>query len=108
VENVWFKKLVLHLCRQVVFPFRKQISHEILLNLVEKMKQVPKLANCISINKSFNLWMSKGAHNIFALVINLLGFDWYLKQVTIGLFEATKIIDQALANNLTIFLDQYV
>jgi hypothetical protein len=28
--------------------------------------------------------------------------------VTIGLFEATKIIDQALANNLTIFLDQYV
>ncbi len=59
------------------FPFtKKKNSHEILLNLVEKMKQVPKLANCISINTSFNLWMSKGAHDIFALVINLLGFDW--------------------------------
>jgi hypothetical protein len=47
--------------------------------------------------------MSKGAHDIFALVINLLGFDWYLEQVTIYLFKATKTIGQALADNLTIF-----
>ncbi len=40
----------------------------------------------------FDLWMSKGAHNIFALVINFLGFDWQPKHVTIGLFEAIKII----------------
>ncbi len=73
MENVWFKHLVLHLCPQVVFPIRKYF------NLVEKMKQVcvlPKLANCISINTSFDLSMSKGVHDVFALVINLLGFDW--------------------------------
>jgi hypothetical protein len=44
--------------------------------------------------------MFKGVHDIFALVINFLGFDWQPKQVTIGLFEATKTIGQALANNL--------
>jgi hypothetical protein len=35
------------------------------------------------------LWMSKGAHDIFALVIKKLGCDWQPKQVTIGLFNAT-------------------
>ncbi len=41
------------------------------------MKQVyvlPKLGDCIFVT-SFDLWMSKGAHDIFALVINFLGFD---------------------------------
>jgi hypothetical protein len=50
----------------------------ILPNLVEKMKQVyglPKLTDCTSTTIIFNLWMSKGAHDIFALVINFLGFD---------------------------------
>jgi hypothetical protein len=42
------------------------------------MKQVyvlPKLTNYISTTTRFDLWMSKGAHDIFALVINFLGFD---------------------------------
>jgi hypothetical protein len=40
---------------------------------VEKTKQVyvlPKSGNCIFATTSFNLWMSKGAHDIFAFVIN--------------------------------------
>jgi hypothetical protein len=45
--------------------------------------------------------MSKGAHDIFALVIKKLGCNWQPKQVTIDLFETTKIIGQTLANNLT-------
>ncbi len=56
---------------------------------------------------SFDLWMSKGAHDIFGLVINFLGFDWQPKHVTIGLFEAIKTNGQALANNLTKLFDQY-
>jgi hypothetical protein len=55
----------------------------------------------------FDLWMFKGVHNIFSLVINLLGFDWQPKLVIIGLFETTKTIEQALVNNLTKLLDQY-
>jgi hypothetical protein len=49
---------------------------EILLKLVEKLKQVyvlPKLGDYISTTTSFELWMSNGAHHMFALVINSLG-----------------------------------
>jgi hypothetical protein len=45
---------------------------------VEKTKEVyvlPKLTNCIFAIASFDMWMSKGAHDIFALAINLLGSD---------------------------------
>jgi hypothetical protein len=60
---------------------------------VEKTKQayvLPKLTNYIFATTSFDMWMSKGVHDIFALVINLLGSNWQPKQVTINLFEATK------------------
>jgi hypothetical protein len=46
---------------------------------------------------SFDLWMSKGAHDVFVLVINFLGSNWKPKHVTVGLFEAVKITRQALA-----------
>jgi hypothetical protein len=57
-------------------------SQEILPNLVAKTKQVyvlPKLLNCISATASFDLWMSKDAHDIFVLVINFLGSNWQPK-----------------------------
>lgn len=76
MENIWFKHPILRLCPQVVFLFRKQFSHETLLKLVEKLKQVnvlPKLGDCIFATTSFELWMSNGAHGIFVLVINFLG-----------------------------------
>ncbi len=45
---------------------------------------------------SFDLWMSKGAHDIYALVIKNLGSNWQPKQVAIGFFEAIKTIGQTL------------
>jgi hypothetical protein len=107
VESVWFKRLILHLFPRVVFPSIKQFSQEILPNLVEKTKQVyvlPKLIDCISTVVSFDLWMSKGAHDIFDFVINFLRFDWQPKQITIGLFEI-EIIKQALTKNFGKLLD---
>ncbi len=56
---------------------------------------------------SFNLWICKGAHDIFALLINFLGSYWQPKQMTIGLFEIIETIGQNLATNLTKLLDQY-
>ncbi len=79
VESVWFKRLILHLFHRVVFPFRKQFIQEILPNLVQKMKQVyvlPKVIDCIYVIASFDLWMSKGAHDIFTFGIKFLGSDW--------------------------------
>jgi len=74
------------------------------------MKQVyvfPKLIDCIYDTTSFDLWWSKGAHDIFAFVINFLGFGWQPKQVTIGLFETIEITRITLSKNLTNLLDQY-
>jgi hypothetical protein len=42
---------------------------------VEKMKQIyilPKLIDYISAATSFDLWTSKGAHDVFVLLINFL------------------------------------
>ncbi len=78
--------------------------------LVEKTNQqyvLPTLANCFFAITSFDLWMSKGAYDVFALVINFLSSDWQPKHVTIGLFEATNTIGQALARSLIELLDKY-
>ncbi len=49
--------------------------------------------------------MSKGAHNVLVLVINLLELDWKPKQVIIDLFEDAETTGQALARNLIDFLN---
>jgi hypothetical protein len=51
----------------------KQKFHELLPELVEKTKQLYVLLASIGCHiaiASFDLWMSKGRHDIFALVIN--------------------------------------
>ncbi len=40
VESIWFKCLILHLFPKVVLYYRKHFFQEILLNLVENMKQL--------------------------------------------------------------------
>jgi hypothetical protein len=71
-----------------------------LLGLVEKTNQLyvfPALVECHFVIVSFNLWMSKGAYNVFALVINFPSNDWQPKHVTIGLFKTIETTWQALA-----------
>ncbi len=59
------------------------------------------------VTSNFDLWMSKGAHDIFAFVINDLGFDKQPKQVIIGLFESTKTNSRTLAKILTKLFGHY-
>jgi hypothetical protein len=40
---------------------------------------------------SFGLCKSQGAHDVFALVIMFLGFDWKPKQVILGLFKLLRL-----------------
>ncbi len=56
---------------------------------------------------NFDLWMSKGAHDVFDLVIIFWGFDRKPKHVILGLFEVVETIGQALAKNLIELLDAY-
>jgi type IV pilus biogenesis protein CpaD/CtpE len=51
--------------------------------------------------------MSKGAHDVFALVISFLNAEWKSQHITIRLFEANETIGQAMARNLIELLDQY-
>ncbi len=57
---------------------------------------------------SFDLWSSKGAHDIFALMINFLGVNWQPKHIMIELFETMDISKQAVANNLIELLENMV
>jgi hypothetical protein len=77
---------------------------------MEKTKRLyilPTLAKHHYTITSFDLWVSKVKHDIFALVTNFLIVDWQSKHITLGLFEATNINGQTLAKNLTDLLDNY-
>ncbi len=79
VENIWLKLLVLCLCPKLNFPSKRQFSQEILPWLVEKTSQqyvLPTLADYFSTTISVDLWMSKGAYDVFTLVVNFLGSNW--------------------------------
>ncbi len=78
--------------------------------MLEKMKQnyvMPKLKQCYFATTSFQLWMLKGAHDVFALVISFLNEEWQPQHITIGLFETNETIRYAMARNLIELLDQY-
>jgi hypothetical protein len=55
---------------------------------------------------SFDLWISKGEHDIYFIIINFLGFNKQPKNITIGLFEGIKNTRQTLTKNLTKLFDQ--
>jgi hypothetical protein len=100
VENQWLKCFLFALCSIVVLPSRKKFTRD--FEFEEKTKQLyvlPCLAKCFFVT-SFDLWMSKGAYDIFALVINSLGTKWQPKHITIGLFEAMDISCQTLVKDL--------
>ncbi len=57
-------------------PFMKVFSHDVLLGIMEKTKQtnvLPFVEKCHSTILSFDLCMSKGAHDVCALDITCLG-----------------------------------
>ncbi len=56
---------------------------------------------------TFDLWMSKGALNTFALVIDFLTLNWELKHVAIGLFEAKGISRVDLVGQLQALFEEY-
>ncbi len=98
VESVWLRRFVMHFCPRLLFPSRKQFSQEVLGKC--KQRYVLPLLKDIS-TTSFNLWMFHVAHDVFALIINFFKKDQKPKQITIGLFEASKSTRQALAKSLT-------
>jgi hypothetical protein len=58
---------------------------------------LPKLASVAIVSTSFDLWMSKGSIDMFALVINYLSKAWEPMYVIVGLFEVNETINCCMA-----------
>jgi hypothetical protein len=50
------------------------------------------LGDYIFATTSFDLWMSKEAHDIFAFVITFLGSNYELKQMILGYLKQQKLL----------------
>ncbi len=64
----------MHLCRIIVFPSKKPNLNELLSKVVE-LFVLPTLIEYHYAIVSFDLWMPKAGHDIFALVIKFLKDD---------------------------------
>jgi hypothetical protein len=51
----------------------------------------PLLVKSNYATSNFDLWMLKGAHDIFAF-INFIRVDWEWKHIIVSLFETIKVI----------------
>jgi hypothetical protein len=56
-------------------------------NFFKNLHVFQNLAYVAIVFASFDLWMSRGGVDIFALVINFLNESWTLMHVTMGLFK---------------------
>jgi hypothetical protein len=56
---------------------------------------------------TFDLWMNRGQHDTFVLVINLLFTYWKHRHVTIVLFNVNDIIKHGLARQLKTLLEKF-
>jgi hypothetical protein len=93
VDDPWFKSMIKQSNPKLTVPSRSMLSRHMIPAMVKKCEtkyMLPKLAQCQTGTASFDLWMSRGAKDIFALVWNFLDTDWKMQHVTLGMFEATN------------------
>jgi hypothetical protein len=82
MEPIWLHQLVYILCPRVVFPSWSWSSFSIngKKTLVECIQHA--LVTCISTTYTFDLWMSKRTHDVFAIIVNCILRNWELKHIT--------------------------
>jgi hypothetical protein len=66
---------------------------------------LPRLAKATTLLASFDLWMSTGNMDIFALVINYLNESWMPQHV--GLFEVHETTRLSMATQLCSLFEKY-
>ena len=107
---MWLRQFALRRDPRVVFPSCKSLTEDVLLAMVEHtLKTIvrPALSACCTVTATFDLWMSKGAQDTFALVVNFLSADWEPMHVIVGLFEANDTTCVALAVQLRLPLEKF-
>jgi hypothetical protein len=98
------------LCPRVVFPNKKAFVDDVFSTLAEKTMLTYvhlTLVNCISATCTFDLWMSKGAHDVFAIVVNFLSNNFLAKHIITELFEVFDTSDVAMVPRLQQLLHKF-
>jgi hypothetical protein len=101
VENPWLRHMVLRQCLHVVFPSQHQLVTNVLPNIVEKTREkcvLPSLASYITCTSSFDLWMSRGGHDIFTMVVSFINKFWEPTHVIMKFFEVHNTTCAIMAN----------
>jgi hypothetical protein len=101
-ESQWFKIFSVLCVKELFFLLGNNFQEKFCQSWWKKNKNLYILPTLIYFYfvTSFDMWMSKGAYDIFALVIKFLGAIWQLKHIAIGLFEASNTFGHALAKDL--------
>ncbi len=95
VINITFCHNGFTLMPSCFFPSHSQLLEKvfrIMITMCMDMHVLPKLVSEAIVSISFDLWMSKGGVNTFALVINYLIKTWKPMHIVIEFFEVNEII----------------
>lgn len=110
VKFVCLQRLAFWLCLRVNFPLKRVFTNNILHALVNRtLTEYVQLtlAKCLITTCNFDLWMSKGGHYIFTIVVNFPSTNWELKHITIGIFEAHDMSGATMVVKLKQILDKF-
>jgi hypothetical protein len=66
-----------------------------------------ELVECLTTICAFDLWMSKRAFEIFAMIVNFLSTNWEPNHITIGLFEANDMNGAIMVVKFKHVLDKF-
>jgi hypothetical protein len=98
IKDYW-ECLVIWLCLKVNFPCRKVLLKRVFPTLVKKTLTTymqSTFAKCLLTTCTFDIWILKGAHNAFVMIVNFLSTSWNPKNVTIGLFGVHDMSGDAM------------
>ncbi len=65
------------------------------------------LLDCILTTCTFDLWMLKGAHDVFIVVVNFLSNKWEATHIPIRLFEVSNTSGATMVPRLQQFVDKF-
>jgi hypothetical protein len=85
----------------MIFPHIKVFVDDVISRLVEKIMFIyVHLALTYYISSTYTLWMSKGVHDVFAVVVNFLSNKWEAKHFIIRLFKMFDTNGVTMARSL--------
>ncbi len=100
---IQFETFMFTFVSKTCLSFQKTVFTQIFPKLMGKKKQLyvsPTLKKCSCTTLSFDVCMSKGAHDTFVHVINFLEIEQQPKKFTLDFLEVANIFGKTLAKSL--------